>query len=228
MTRDAAEAPPPAVQGQIDAVALDPERPLIVTDADEVLFAFMDALKRHLEANGYYFDWSSYALNNNVRRREDDSPASMTELREILHTLFENCIAEMDPVPGAAEALAALARRAQVVVLSNVPQERHGDRRDALVRHGMDYPLVANGTGLKGPAVAALARRAGAPAFFIDDAPPHHSSVAAHANGVRRLHLVAHRRLAELVGRAPDCHHDVADWPAARAVIEAELAAAGR
>ena len=132
----------------------------------------------------------------------------------------------MDTAPGASEALEALSRRAQVVVLSNLPWARRRERRRALTDNGMDYPLVSN-TGPKGPAVAALARRAGAPAFFIDDGPNHHESVAASAGAVRRLHMIADRRLARLCAPAPSAHYRVDDWPAARAIIEAELAAAG-
>lgn len=216
----------PDVFAQIDSLSLATDRPLIVTDADEVLFAFMAAFERHLEDHGHYFDWSSFALDGNIRRRRDDGPADRDDILRLLDEFFAASTADMDPVPGAADALAALSRRAQVVVLSNLPYARHGDRRRALTRHGMDYPLVAN-VGPKGPAVGALARRVDAPVFFIDDGPNHHGSVAAHAAAVRRLHMIADSRLAALLQPSPDSHHRIDDWPGARAIIESELAAAG-
>ena len=224
MTR--AAPAPPSVFDQIAALTLDGGRPLIVTDADEVLFAFMAAFEEHLEDNGHYFDWSSFALDGNIRRRGDGAAADRDAIMRLLDGFFDSRTANMDAVPGASPALAALSRRAQVVVLSNLPYARRGERRRALVRNGMDYPLVAN-TGPKGPAVGALARRVDAPVFFIDDGPNHHGSVAGHAGAVRRLHMIADRRLAALLGPAPDSHHRVDEWPRARAIIEAELAAAG-
>ncbi len=211
---------------QIAALALAADRPLIVTDADEVLFAFMADFEPWIEARGYCFDWSSYALNGNIRRRRDDAAADVSEIVELLDGFFINCTANMAVVPGAADALAALSQRAQIVVLSNVSDSRYRDRRRALVHRGMDYPLVTN-AGPKGPAVSALAGRVRAPVFFIDDSPPHHESVARHAGEVRRLHMIADPRLARMLSPAKDSHHRVDDWSGARAIIEAELAAAG-
>ena len=212
---------------QIELVALAPERPLIVTDADEVLFAFMASLERWLEANGYYYDWASYALYGNVRRRADDAAADVGEVGALLERLFADSAGNMAAVPGAAKALAALSRRAQVVVLSNIPHDRHGDRRAALVRHGMDYPLVSNGSAPKGAAVRALTRRVRAPVFFIDDSKYHHDSVAECAPAVTRLHMLAHPRLAALPGAFSSRHRGVNSWSGARAIIERALAGAG-
>ena len=90
----------------------------------------------------------------------------------------------------------------------------------------MGYPLVAN-IGEKGPAVGMLAERTAAPIYFIDDSPSHHTSVAREANHVFRLHFVANPRLAKLLDAAPDSHNRADDWPAARTIIEADLAARG-
>lgn len=215
----------PDVFGQIEALPIEAGRPLIVTDADEVLFVFMADFERYLDEHGHYFDWSSYALLGNVRRRGDDGAVDWDMTRRLLDGFFDARTASMDAAPGASESLATLNRRAQIVVLSNLPHTRRPERSRALELSGMDYPLVSN-EGPKGPAVQALAARVEAPVFFIDDAPTHHESVAEHANAVRRLHMVADSRLARIVPAA-DSHHRVDDWPGARAIIEAELAAAG-
>jgi len=207
-------------------LALVPDRPLIVTDADEVLFAFMAAFERFLEETGHYFDWASYALDGNVRTRADDAPVPRVGIRGLLDAFFERHTTALEPVPGAAAALEGLSRRAQVVVLSNIPAAQQAARRTALARHGMDYPLIAN-AGDKGPTVCVLAERVAAPVFFLDDGPRHHASVARCAPRVRRLHMIADARLAALLGPVPDAHHAVRHWPEAQAVIEAELAAAG-
>lgn len=215
-------APPAEVLAQLEALDLDNARPLLISDADEVLLAFMAALERYLAAEELYFDWSSFALNGNIRRRADDGEVPWEAVKEHLERFFARHAHEMEPVPGAAAALAALAERAQIVVLSNVPLAQLAARRESLARHGMDYPLVAN-IGSKGPPVRHLAERVAAPLFFLDDIPRNHSSVARDAARVHRIHLIADRRLAELLGPAEDCHYRAPDWPAARAYIEARL-----
>ncbi len=216
----------PEQLAQLDDLSLKPSRPLLITDADEVLFAFMAAFETYLEDTGYFFDWSSFALTGNIRRRVDSSPVDGADVRNLLATFFYERTASMAPVDGAAEALAALSERLQIVVLSNLPFDQRTVRQEALKRHGMGYPLIA-GAGPKGPLVAVIAEAVSAPVFFIDDGPNHHGSVARHAEHVRRLHMISDPRLARLLAASPHSHHRADDWAEARRLIEAELDAAG-
>lgn len=213
---------PAAVAAQIEALALTAGRPLLIADADEVLFYFMRGLERFLESRQLYFDWRSYALYGNIRRRQDDSPMAAEELHPLLQDFFAEATELLEPVDGAAAALAQLADQAQIVVLSNVPIAARAARARALARHGMAFPLIAN-SGLKGPAVAALIRRVAAPTIFVDDIPHNHASVAQAAPEAHRLHFVADPRLAALLGPAPDCHHRAKTWEEIRDHIAALL-----
>jgi hypothetical protein len=206
------------------AALLAPDRPLLITDADEVLFAFMAAFERHLHANDTYFNWASYRLNGNIIARADETAVDNPQVKALIADFFEQHTRTIEPLEGAAEAMAALVaeRGLQIVVLSNVPAPRHGDRQWALARHGMDYPLIAN-EGAKGRAVAFLAARTNAPVFFIDDAPSHHDDVAVHAGHVRRIHYVGHPRLAELIGPAEASHLRARSWDDIRRFIEDHL-----
>ena len=66
-------APPPTqVSQQIAALRVEPARPLIVCDADEVVAEFMSAFERYMNGQGLYFTWESYRLNGNIRRTADD------------------------------------------------------------------------------------------------------------------------------------------------------------
>lgn len=211
---------------RIAALEIHRDRPLVVCDVDEVLAAFMADFDAFLRARALYFSYASYSLAGNIRRRDDDRPIDGEEIRALIANFFVARTEALAPVPGAAEALRALARRAQIVVLSNIPEAQRAARARWLDRHGFAYPLIAN-SGAKGPAVAELAARAAAPCFFIDDSPRHHRAVAEIAAGVRRLHFVADTRLARLFDPPPECHHRLDSWAALRATIEAELAAAG-
>lgn len=210
-----------ATRQQIDAIRIEAGRPLIITDADEVLFAFMAGLERYLNGEGFTFDWSSFAISGNVRRA-DGTVVPRDEVRGHLAVFFDRHTEELDPVDDAAAVLSALSQRAQIVVLSNLPAAQGAARQRALIRHGMDYPLIVN-EGLKGPAVRLMADRAAAPTVFIDDIPHNHSSVATAAPDVHRLHFVADPRLARLLPPAGDSHHRADRWPEARMFIEDRL-----
>ncbi|MAG95530.1 MAG: hypothetical protein QF797_00050 [Alphaproteobacteria bacterium] len=218
--------PPPEVATQLAALELDPKRPLIISDADEVLFEFMAGFVAFIEENGCYFDWASFALTGNVRECESERALDQDEVHELLQAFFDDRADRLDPVPDAAEALAALAKRAQVIVLSNVPKDSIAARQRSLRNNNMDYPLIAN-SGTKGPAVRVLAEQVQAPVLFIDDIPHHHTSVARAVERVIRLHFVADPRLARLLEPAEDSHHRADTWPAARAFIEERLTEAG-
>lgn len=213
---------PAPVAEQLAALALTRGRPLLIVDADEVLFYFMRGLERFLDGRDLYFDWASYALHGNIRQRQDNAPVAAEILHPLLQRFFAEATEELEPVDGAAEALAALSETAQIVVLSNVPMPAREARIRALARHGMAYPLIAN-TGPKGPAVATLLRQVMAPAAFVDDIPHNHTSVAAMAPAAHRLHYIADQRLAALLGPAPDCHHRAETWPDLQAHIHSLL-----
>lgn len=217
-----AETLHPDVASQIEALALKPGRPLIVSDADEVLFAFMAGFERFLHSIDLYFHWGSFALTGNIRRRSDDVALEGEAVRALLPRFFEEHTELLEPVPGAADALRALSARAQIVVLSNLPLAQAAARQRALISHGMDYPLIAN-IGGKGTAVRYLEALVGAPVFFIDDIPSQHSSVRKAADKVLCLHLIADPRLAKLLGPAEHSDHRADTWPEARAYIEAAL-----
>jgi hypothetical protein len=208
---DPTELPAPVAE-QLATLTLTHGKPLVIVDADEVLFYFMRGLERFLESRDLYFDWASYALHGNIRQRRDDAPVAAEILHPLLQRFFAEATEELEPVDGAAQALAELSRASQVVVLSNVPMPARNARIRALARHGMAFPLIAN-TGPKGPAVVAMLKRTMGSAVFIDDIPHNHKSVAEMAPAVHRLHYIADTRLAALLGPAPDCHHRVDTWP---------------
>ncbi len=211
---------------QIAAITLDPDRPLIISDADEVIADFMGGFETYMQTQGFYFNWASYRLNENIRRKSDDEAANRDEVRELIGGFYVACIDTLATVPEAVETLQALAARATIVVLSNQPAEHRERRRQWLEGLGLDVPLVTNG-GPKGPAVRALSERVSGPVYFLDDAPSHHTSVAADAGHVFRIHFVANPGLAPLIKTAADCHQRAASWREARGFIEDDLAAKG-
>jgi hypothetical protein len=201
----------PFVSEQIDALDLNSGRPLIVTDADEVLFQFMAGLETYLYREGYEIRLDSFAITGNVRFRETGAVVEAQEMKGLLGGFFEAETNKLAPVPGAAEALSALADHADIVVLSNVPFPQRDARAQSLIDSGMPYPLVAN-AGLKGPAMATLAARGGRPVFFLDDIPHNLQSVHEAVDGVHLVHFVADPRLRKLVPSPEASHVASGDW----------------
>lgn len=132
------------VQSQLEGLDLDPGRPLIVTDADEVVAYFIAGLERFLERQGHWLDLKSFAITGNIRQHGSNEAITREKVQDLLAEFFTTDTELLDPVDGAAEALLALNNRAQIIVLSNVPPSALEARQRWLRRHGMDYPLVAN------------------------------------------------------------------------------------
>jgi len=216
----------PFVEAQISALEIDGDRPLIITDADEVLFQFMAGLEAFILENEMIFDWSSFALTGNIRDAKSNEPIEAGEVKKLLGEFFTARAAGLEPVAGAAAALKRLSQRAQIVVLSNVPENAITARLDCLRDNDMDYPLIAN-IGAKGPAVRALLGDTPRTAIFIDDIPHNHKSVAETSEAVLRLHFIAHPKLAALLGPAEYSDQRLNSWPEIEAAIAEHFAKSG-
>jgi hypothetical protein len=213
---------PDAILTLSEATALlDPARPLIVSDADEVLLQFIAGLETFLQANGARLELTSFALTGNIKDLATGLPVTQEDVARLLRLFFET-VDHLEAVPGSAEALEFLAREAQIIVLSNVPSHTTENRRKNLSRLGIHAALVAN-DGLKGRALEAFRSVVSAPMVFLDDLPPHLASVAQLCPDVHLVHFVAHPRLAAIVPHAPQCHLRTSDWNEAREWISARL-----
>ena len=205
-----------------DSLKLALDRPLVICDADEVLVQFIAGLERFLLRRNRKLVLKTFAIHGNVLDELTGETVTHDEVTELLKDFFQHDTERLDPVPGAAEALNALRQSAQIIVLTNLPETSRDARRQHLASHGMDYPVIA-GSGHKGPIVRKLIAGIKAPIVFIDDLPPHLTSVAQEAPQVHRLHFVADRRLARLIEPARDAHRRIDDWPSAQVWIESVI-----
>jgi FMN phosphatase YigB (HAD superfamily) len=197
-------------------------RPLLIIDADEVLLLFADGFDKFLAPHGYYLDFSSYRLFGNVRRKDDNAALSDEQVTKLLDE-FREIFDSLAPVEGALEALAELAPHLEIVVLSNMTPSQAPPRLRNFAAHSLALPLVIN-SGPKGPAVHALAGRAGNPVFFVDDIPQHLASAAELAPDVVRIHLIGDRRLRPLQPISPHAHFRADTWDNAADFIRGHLA----
>lgn len=202
---------------------LTPGRPLLIVDADEVLLLFVAGLDRYLAPRGLHLDLSSFRLHGNIRRRSDGAVIPNDEVTTLLSD-YRATLANLDDVPGAADALKRLAADMDIVVLSNVNPSQAVHRAQNLKAVGMDYPLISN-SGLKGEGVKLLTEKSGRPSFFVDDIPQHHESVAQIAPHVTRIHLIGDERLRPLLPASAHAHHRADDWVSAENFIRETMVA---
>jgi len=189
-------------------------RPLLITDCDEVLLHMVSHFADWLrDAHGLSFDLECGSFADAVSDGAAGETIPMDRVWPLLGDFFGTEMQRQTLVPGAGEALARIGEVADIVILTNLRIEAHGWRVEQLASHGIHHEVVCNQLG-KGVPVRLL-RRDRPVSVFIDDLAVHHASVAKHAPEVWRLHMIADPRLAAAVGPAPDAHARIDDWPAA-------------
>ena len=210
------------ISNQIETLELDPDRPLVISDADEVLLQFMRQFEIYLDRNDMWIDLSSFRLQGNIKYKGSDEAVDITN-RNIIDDFFVAETLNFSPVEGAAEALNALSKEAQIIILTNLPLAQKSERQINLSKHGMDYPVIV-GSGLKGPAVKSLGEKINAPLFFLDDIPHNINSVAEYVPTSGRIHMIADPRLSKLIGAAEGASARIDQWQEAQAWILDKLA----
>ncbi|MEP9400254.1 HAD family hydrolase [Sphingomonas sp. VNH70] len=200
-------------------------KPLLITDCDEVLLHMVRHFGTWLgETQDITFRMQGGSFADSMTRA-DGSVLEPIEMWAKLDGFFPAEMARQTLVPHAREALAALATRADIVVLTNLQDHCRSHRIDQLAGHGIVHRVECNQGG-KGPPVARLVAEYGASVtVFVDDLAVHHQSVAETAPAVHRLHMVSEPDLAVHVPPAPHAHARIDDWQDARAWIEARFAA---
>jgi hypothetical protein len=195
----------------------------VVVDVDEVLAMFMRGFEKFLGGHGLEMRIEKFALFQSIFRPGEAEHLDVAAGRELFEVFFEHDVEDIDPAPGAREALDLLAARASIVILTNAPKQSRAPRARWLVKNGFDYPFVIN-AGPKGAAVAAITAKSRGRAAFIDDLLPNLDSVAALAPAVARFQMVADERLRPLAYSAPEKHPRIDDWAELGRAIAAAIA----
>lgn len=204
-------------------------RPLLITDCDEVLLHMVRHFRTWLdEHHAIDFVIGAGDFATSMTRRDGGGAIPQAEMWSLLGGFFPAEMGRQTLVPHAAEALQAIATQAEIVILTNLLDECRLPRVEQLAAFGIAHRVVCNQGG-KGPAVAALLAEHGdvdgpPVAVFVDDIAGHHESVARHAPGVHRLHLIADAELAAAMPAAPFAHARIDDWRDALPWIQARFA----
>lgn len=201
----------PLTKSQISELEFNPVRPLVICDVDEVVMHFLRGLEEYLDENGLWLDPVSFALNGNIKYKDSHTPLPASEIGGTLEQFFSEKVGSLEPIDGAAEALAEFSEHADVIMLTNMPDAYRGDRIENLHDHGMVYPVVSN-SGPKGPSVRHIAEMIEKPVVFIDDTPSNVDSVVEHASSVDVLHFMQDQRFRRFLPEMTQIIASVDNW----------------
>ena len=183
-------------------------RPLLVTDCDEVLLHMVRHFSAWLDeehAIDFSLNGNPFAESMRVRATGEKVPEEQMWL--YLGGFFDTQMHRQDPIAGALEALEKIGADADVVVLTNLTDERNEARTAQLRQHGLSVPVYTN-QGPKGDALKRIVEDHGASrVVFIDDIAGHHKSALEKVPFVHRLHLCGEPAVAPHI----PCAHEAGD-----------------
>ncbi|MBW8296138.1 HAD family hydrolase [Sphingopyxis sp.] len=200
-------------------------RPLVITDCDEVLMHMVVPFAEWVDAeHGVLFRIEDASFAGALKRKECGTPLEAAEVWPLLDAFFRGEMARQYPIPGALEAMAAIAEQADIVVLTNVGPDHQQARIEQLALHDFHAPVIGSRGGKGEPVRRLIEQYQPSVALFIDDLAGHHHSVAQEAPDVWRLHLVGEPAIADKIAPAKHAHARIDDWAAAQDWILARLA----
>ena len=160
----------PNTKKQISKLNIDPNLPLMIFDADEVLVHFAEPFATYIKKHNHRLHLTGYRLDNAIKKADTDEVADPDTAKDLVWGFINEETKSQPAAKGAPQALKKLQAYAQIIILSNVPHSVHDDRVANLKSLNMDYPLKSN-EGMKGPAVKEILKNHKAQSFFIDDNP---------------------------------------------------------
>lgn len=205
----------------LESLGLARDRPLVIVDVDEVLGLFMQGFGAFLAARGYELRFDRFALFQNIYRPGAPEHLDLVEGHKLFNEFFRTGCGEIEPAPGAVEALRRLKPKAELLILSNAPAEAERLRAEWLKRHGLPHALILS-TGPKGPITSGLVSQTSGKTAFIDDLLSNLDSVAEHSPRTATFQHVADLRLRPLAPRS-ERHPRIDDWAALGEAIEAAI-----
>lgn len=195
-------------------------RPLLITDCDEVLLHMVVPFGAWLgEAHAVDFAPDGGDFSRALRRQADGALVAREDIWPLLDGFFATEMHRQTLVPHAREALADIARVADIVILTNLGDHCHAGRVAQLDAVGIRHRVLCNQGGKGRPVAQLIAEHDPSVTVFVDDLATHHESVAKHAAAVHRLHMISEPSLAGFVPPAPFAHARIDDWLVAKAWI---------
>lgn len=198
------------------------ERPLIVSDIDDVVLEFINPFKAFLASYDHVLLPRSFRLTGNIVNRTNDQPATEAEVNILLDAFYGSQDLWQTPAALVAESLGTLAEEADIVFLTAMPPRHAAVRRALLDRLRLPYPLLASEEP-KGPIVRQLHADRAVPLVFVDDMVRNLRSVQSHVPSCLLINLMVDSEFRTLAPKPDAGMCSVADWPDAVTTIRAHF-----
>ena len=130
------------------------QKPLLISDCDEVLLHMVVPFREWLDADKHiHFDLESGGFVDALRHKLDGTLVARDAVWPMLKEFFDSEMHRQKAIDGAVDALNKLAQIANVVILTNLLDDRREARAEQLRAVGIDFPVYCNQGG-KGEALA--------------------------------------------------------------------------
>ena len=186
---------PDFTKEQLSSLHIDPEKPLVICDVDEVVVHFTRSFETFLAARNLWLEPISLALAGNIRSTKTNISATPETVNQLIDEFFSECTRSLHPIDGAVDSLLEIGKYNSVVMLTNLPHFAKTDRTENLKDLGITYPVITN-SGPNGPAIKHLAAQTSGPVVFIDDSSGFIQSAYDYAPQVKLVHFLQDERFA--------------------------------
>lgn len=180
-------------------------RPLVISDCDEVLLHMVAPFKQWLEeGQGISFQLQGNNFGTAMRWADSGEVLEQKDIWRFLRSFFDTEMHRQLPIAGAVSGISRLGEIADVVILTNLVDD-HRDARAAQLADVGIHARVFTNQGPKGPALLnILDEFQPSQAIFIDDLAQHHQSAIETVPHISRLHLCGEPTIAPHI----DCAHE--------------------
>ena len=194
----------------LNSFIVQENKPILICDADEVIFDFMHAFLLFLKKYNFFFNWDSYALTGNIIRK-NNTALNAEEVKKLINCFFKSCTLNMKLVNGAKRSLHKISEKFNIIILSNIPFEFYELRKCALDKNGLNFPFFAN-RGEKGTPSSIISNLHNNQTWFIDDSPSQVSSVRKKNINIKTILFIENNKLAKLIKNKEDCDFYSTNW----------------
>ena len=112
---------PIETSNQIDLLNLNINQPLIISDADEVIFLFLEGFEKFLKSKNLYLDLAKARLTGNIKKISDNKTVPDDTMTKLLPEFFLKETKKLEPVINAQNCLKNLSKKSQIIVLTANP-----------------------------------------------------------------------------------------------------------
>lgn len=188
-------------------------RPLLISDCDEVLLHMVVPFRDWVdERHGIHFDLESENFAFALRHKHDGTQVESGLVWELLKGFFDTEMHRQQAIDGAVAAINSLSDIADVVILTNLMDDRAVPRAEQLRAVGIDAPVYTNQGGKGEKLARIIAEYQPTVAVFVDDLGHQHHSIAEHNPHVWRLHMVGEPLLARRIKTSKAAHARIDLW----------------